>query len=139
MPSDIRERLENVIRAEDEKNRNRLRASHESARGVEEKFEPVRQAAEELREQLQSLPSIEFTIKPDSVWLTLADRDLRFGYSIDSQKFVGEEAAHSWYDGELYADHYEWDTTEACIDAIIRFCAKYVRMARAIRVAAEQS
>jgi hypothetical protein len=139
MPSDIKDRLEQAIRVEDEKSLSRLKASHESARDSEEQFQPVRLAAEELREQLQSLPSIEFSINPDSVWITLADRDLRFSYNIHTRDFVGEEGAHSWYDGEAYADRYEWHTAEACIDAMIRLCAKYVRMARAIGAATGQS
>ncbi len=138
MPGDIRDRLEEAIRVENERRWNRIRDSHESDREAEKQFRPVRLAAEELREELQSLPSIEFSISPHGVWITLGDRDLRFGYNVRTRHFVGEEAAHSWYDGEAYADRYEWDTAEACIDAMIRLCAKYVRMARAIGAATEQ-
>lgn len=139
MPSDIRNRFEQAIRDEDEKSLGRLRASRESTRLTEERFVPVRQAAEELREQIQPAPSIEFTVNPDSVWIALGDRDLRFTYDADLLKFTCEEGAHSWYDGEPYSDRYEWDDADACIDAMIRLCAKYVRMARAISAASAQS
>lgn len=131
----IGDRLERAIRDEDEKSLGRLRASHQSARGAEEKFKPVRQAAEELGEQLLPLPSIALMVNSDNVWLTLADRELKFSYDIHSHNFVGEEGAHSWHDGEPYADRYEWATANDCIDAMIRLCAKYVRMARAINAA----
>ena len=131
MTSDIKDRLEEAIRDEEERILSRVRASHESAHGAEEEFEPVRQAAEEIREELRSLPDIEFSINPDNVWITLADRDLKLSYSIESRNFVGEEGAHSWYDGEPYAEGYEWDTADACIEALIRLCARYVRKARA--------
>lgn len=133
MPSNVRDRLEQAIRDEEEKTLSRVRASHESAHGAEEEFEPVRQAAEEIREELRSVPDIEFSINPDNVRIALADRDLKFSYSIESRNFVGDEGAHSWYDGEPYAEGYEWDTADACIDAMIRLCARYARMARAIR------
>jgi hypothetical protein len=92
----------------------------------------VRQAAEEIREELQHLPNIEFTINPGSVWITLADRCLWFGYDQQERRFVGEESTHSWYDGEIYAENYQWDTAEPCIAAMIRLCARYARMARNI-------
>ena len=130
MPSSIRERLEKAIREENEKSQRRLEISHEVDRGAELEFEPVRHAAEEIREQLQFMPSIEFTINPGDVWISLADRDLWIGYDRHWRGFVGKESAHSWYDGELYADSYKWETAETCVDAMIRLCARYVRMAR---------
>jgi len=75
------------------------------------------------------VPSIEVIVNPKSVWITLEDRELRIGYNLGSHRFVGEEAAHSWYNGEAYSDRYEWDTAEARIESLIRLCAKYVRMA----------
>ncbi len=107
MASDIRERLEQAIRDEEEKRLSRLGASHESVGASEEIFRPVRQAAEELREQLQSISSIEFAINPDSVCITLSDRDLKLSYAIQLKAFVGQEGAHSCYDGEPYESRYE--------------------------------
>ncbi len=138
MTSDIKDRLEEAIRDEEEKTLKRVRASHKRTQGAEEEFEPVRQAAEEIREQLQPLPDIEFSINPDNVWITLAGRDLKFSYDMESRNFVGKEGASSWYDGEPYVEGYEWDTADACIDAMIRLCAGYVRMARAIRAVSVQ-
>ena len=139
MPSDICDRLEKAIREEDEKTLGRIRKIRESSREAEEEFQYVRQAAEEIRDDLRSVPSIRFTINPDSVWITLEDREVWLGYDMESRKFVGEEIAHSWYDGEPYADHYKWDTADLCMDALIRFCAKYVRMARAINTYAAET
>ena len=138
MPSDISEKLEQAIQVEEKRTLARLRAFHESDRSAEDKFRPVRLAAEEIRERLQSAPGIEFTIQPARVWITLSDRDLVLTYDLRSDKFIGEESAHSWYDAERYSERYEWDTAEHCIDAMIRLCAKYVWLARAIRAATTQ-
>lgn len=133
MVSTVRDRLEQAIREEDARRLDRLKSVRQTARGAEERFEPIRQAAEEIREQLQPLAGIEFTISPDSVWITLADRELSFGYDPAAQRFIGEETAHSWYDGEPYTATYQWATSESCIEAMIRLCARYARMANAIR------
>lgn len=135
MPSDIRDRLEKFIQEEDKQSLNRLKKSRRSRSKAEQEFEPIKHAAEEMREQLRSMPSIKFTINPDSVWITLAERELWFTYDTHSRHFVGEESGHSWFDGEPYADRYEWSTVEECTDAMIRSCAKYVRMTRAIKAA----
>ncbi len=132
MASDIRARLETAILEAEEVSRSRLRASRELASGSETAFTPIRQAAEEIREQLRSLPSIKFTINPDSVIITLMDRELWFGYDAQSGTYLAEESAHSWYDAERYAKSGEWTSADKCTDAMIRLCAEYVRMARAI-------
>lgn len=136
--SGIRERLEAAIRKAEESRLDRLRAAHERTARAERAFDPVRRAAEEIREHLQSVHSIGFTITPMSVCITLVDRELWFSYDEDSRKFIGEESAHSWYDGERYAQRYEWNSAEECIDAMIRLCAQYVRMAREIGSAATE-
>lgn len=133
MAGDIAKRLERTIREEDERNRDLLRAAHESARGGEQAFAPVREAAKELREALAGVANIHVAVGSDSVWITLADREVRFWFDAESGKFAGEEGAHSWYDGEPQAQRYVWDTAEACIESLIRVCARYARMARAIR------
>ncbi len=138
MSSDIRDRLKKAIQEEDEKALERVRKTRESARDAEHEFAPVRQAVEQIRDDLQSMPAIEFTINPDNAWITLADREVWLGYDMSSRQFIGEESAHSWYDGEPYTDHYKWDSADRCIDALIRFCARYVRMARAINTFASQ-
>ncbi len=99
-------------------------------------FRPVCQAAEEIREELAALPSLEFTINPTSVWITLLDRELCFSYDAEARRFLGEEIGHSWYDGETYTDLHTWPTAAECIDAMIRLSATYARMARALQSAA---
>ena len=132
MTSDIRDRLQKAIREADERSRSHLKAAREATAEAELAMRPVRHAAEEMKQELQSEPSIEFTINPDSVCISLVDREFWFGFDDQSQKFTGEESAHSWYDGERYAESYEWANGEECVDAIIKLCAQYVRMARAI-------
>lgn len=132
MISTVREQLEQAMRDEDAKRQDRLVRMQRNARGSEEKFEPVRQAAEEIREQLQTVPGIAFTIGPASVSISLSDRDLSFGYDPATPCFVGGEIAHSWYDGEPNTETYQWATAEGCIEAMIRLCARYARMANAI-------
>ena len=132
MERDIGARLEAAILEAEEMSRNRLRASRQVSSGSETAFRPIRQAAEELREQLQSQPNIKFTINPESVIISLVDRELWFGYDAQSGKYVAEESAHSWYDAERYATSDEWTSADICMDAMIRLCAEYVRMARAM-------
>ena len=133
MASDIKARLEAAILEAEDISRKRLQAYREISSGSETAFSPVMLAAEDLREHLQSQPGITFTINPDSVIIGLVDRELWFGYDAQSGKFQGEESAHSWYDAERYATREEWTDADACIDAMIRLCAEYVRMARAMK------
>lgn len=136
MTKDIRERLHAAIREADEKRLQAMEAVRETTAEAEVALEPVRQAAEEIREEVRSIPSIKLTINPDSIGVSLADREFWCTYDAQSRKFLGEESAHSWYDGERYAERYEWATADACIDAMIRLCADFVGMARAIGRAA---
>jgi hypothetical protein len=138
MVSAVRERLEQAMRDEDAKRQDRLtRMRGATAQGTEESFEPVRQAAEEIREQLQTVPGIMFTIGPTGVSISLSDRALDVGFDPVALGFVGEEIAHSWYDGEAYTETYRWTTAESCIEAMIRLCARYARMAHAIATATQ--
>ena len=132
MVSKVRERLEQAMQQEDAKHQARLARMRKAERGTEERFEPVRQAAEEIREQLQTIPGIAFTIDPIGVSISLSDRSLSFGYDPAAKGFVGEEITHSWYDGEAHIETFGWPSAEACIDAMIRLCARYARMANAI-------
>jgi hypothetical protein len=139
MASDVRERLRAAIREANENNLATRRASRDVTAEAEIAFRPVRTAAEEIRDELQSTPGIKFTINPESVCASLVDRELWCSYDAEQQRFVGEESAHSWYDGARYAERYEWMSAEECIDAMIRLCAQYARMARAINEAAARS
>jgi hypothetical protein len=131
MIGDIATRLQLAIQ-EEEKKAARRHTARADAGTTEQTFQPVMQAAEELQRALQSTPSIKLTINPDSVWLSLADRELKVTYDPASHRFVGDESAHAWFDGEPYSDRHKWQTADACIEALIRLCARYVRMAQAI-------
>lgn len=131
MAQDIAARLQLAIQ-EEEKKVARRRSARADAGTTEQAFLPVMQAARELQGALQSVPSIKLTVNPDSVWLSLADRELKVTYDPASHDFVGDESAHAWFDGEPYSDRHKWDTADACIEALIRLCARYVRMANAI-------
>lgn len=136
MPSDVTSRFETAIKEADEKSRSRFRQAHAVDPEIAKAFGPIAEAAGELEEHLRSTPGIELNISPGSVSVRLGDLELWLTYDAQSGKFVGEESAHSWYDSERYAEIYEWSTAEECTDALIRFCAQYYRMARAIDQAA---
>lgn len=136
--TDIKERLAAAIREADEQTRSRLREDRESSAEAAATFRPVREAAIELRDELKSTADIKFAISPDSVCITLVDRELWLSYDAKSHEFAGEESAHSWYDGERYATQFAWADADACIDAMIRLCAQYFRMARAVDMAAKR-
>jgi hypothetical protein len=130
MTRDIATRFRLAI--QEEEKAARRRSARADAGTLEQAFHPVMRAAEELQRELQSVPSIKVTVNPDSVWLSLADRDLKVTYDPTLHRFVGGESAHTWVDGEPYSDQHTWDTADACIEALIRLCARYVRMANAI-------
>ncbi len=100
MSNDVRVKLEQAIREADERNMRRLRAAHDRVLAAEKDFEPVEQAAVELQGNLSSLNTIDITINPSDVWISLFDRELRFSFDTSSRAFVGEERLHSWYDGK---------------------------------------
>jgi hypothetical protein len=133
--SKVKERLAAAISEADAQSQSRLRTDREGSAEAAAAFKPVREAASELRDELRSIADINFAINPDSVCITLIDRELWFGYDTGSQHFAGEESAHSWYGGERYATQFAWADAEACIEAMIRSCAQYFRMARAVNAA----
>jgi hypothetical protein len=139
MAGDIRDRLREAILAEDDKVFKSRREAHEAVHAAEDRFRPVAQAAEDIREELASVPSLEFAIIPTSVWITLFDREIRLNYDAASGRFFAEESGHSWYDGETYVEAHSWNTAEECIEAMIRFSATYARMARTIQRAGSRA
>lgn len=136
MTGDIKSRLEAAIREADEKSRSRFRQAHAVEPEVASAFAPVVNAAQELEEYMRSVPGLEFTITPGALSVRLGDLELWLSYDPHTRRYVGEESAHSWYDSERYADNYEWSSAEECTNALIRFCAQYYRMARAINQSA---
>lgn len=139
MARDVKNRLEQAIRQADERSQITFRQVHSGDPEVAKAFAPVVEAAQDLEDYMRSIQGIEFTIAPTSVSIRLGDLELWVTCDPRTKKFVGEESAHSWYDGERYADRYEWSSAEECTDALIRFCAQYYRMARAINQAAARS
>jgi hypothetical protein len=135
MAMSIKERLAAAIEAADRETSELLAATRERSAEAEAAFRPVWAAANELREELLAVNGIELTINPDSVCITLVDRELWFSYDPEAHEFFGEESAHSWYDGERYGTRFTWSDAEACIESMIRSCAQYCRMARAINAA----
>ena len=135
MAGSIRERLREAILKEEKRPFETREEAYAKDRAVQDLFRPICQAAEEISDELESVPSLKFTINPTSVWITLFDREIRFSCDADSQKFVSEESGHTWYDRETYTDLQRWDTVEECIDAMIRSSAAYARMARTIQSA----
>ena len=135
MASGVRERVRQEIFRQDKRALTTRQTTHWRVGPVERLFEPVCQAAEEIREELEGVPSLTFAINPTSVWITLFDREVRIVYDTAADKFVSEESGHNWYDGETYSDLRSWDTVDDCIDAMIRIAAGFARMARAIQSA----
>jgi len=99
---------------------------------AESAFRPVREAAEELHDELSDIPDLKISIGSDSIWIELYDKHLWFGYDVEQRAFVGEELDSPWIEGGLREEIHKWDTAEKCIDAMILACARYVSLAHAI-------
>lgn len=127
--SKIRQRFHKAV---DEQRR--LRPSRPVGPGAEqvaEAFRPVRQAAEELRDELRRLPGLALTIAPDSIWVDFYDKHLWFSYDLEKRRFVGSELDTLWMEGGQREEHHEWATADACIDAMIQALARYASLAEA--------
>ncbi len=135
--SSIRDRLHAEIEKADGNNLANLAAGRQATAEAIERFRRVHDAACELQQELAATPGMKFAITPESVCITLADREFWFSWDHKHGIFTGEESAHSWYDGERYATRFTWPGAEACIGAMVRACAQYFRMARAITSAPE--
>lgn len=133
MSASVRERLQRVL-AEPRQTRNRPERRAGAGGGdAARRFEPVARAAEELAAELSGLPEIRFTVAEEEVWIELYDRQLRFGIDGAADGFTAEEIDHSWIDGEMREERRSWPEAEDCIEAMIRYCASYARLARALR------
>jgi hypothetical protein len=100
--------------------------------GAEAAFRPVREAAAELRDELSHVPDLNLEIAPDGVWIELYDKHLWFSYDANERVFIGTEQDTKWMEGGLREALYRWDTADACIEAMIQACARYVSLAEAI-------
>lgn len=99
---------------------------------IEAAFRPVAHAAGELREELSHVPGLTVVVEPGQVLVDLYDRHLWFGYSTEKRQFVGSELSSQWMEGGFREEHFAWDTAEACIDAMIQACARYVSLAEIV-------
>lgn len=126
----IRDRLRKAI--DEQRRLVSTRRSGPSDAAAEATFAPVRDAASELRTELSHVPDLRLGIAPDSVWIELYDKHLWFGYDATERVFIGIEQDTKWMEGGLREASYRWDTAEACIDAMIQACARYVSLAEAI-------
>lgn len=128
--SQIRERLRKAI---DQQRRlvSKRRPGPDDA-GAEAAFRLVREAAEDLRDELSHVPDLSLEITPDGVWIELYDKHLWFSYDANERVFIGTEQDTKWMEGGLREAPYRWDTADACIEAMIQACARYVSLAEAI-------
>ena len=126
----IRERLRRAI----EKQGRPAPRRRMSERNVEAEaaLQPIREAAAELRDELASVHDLKIEIGPDGVWFGLYDKHLWFGYDPELRAFVGDELNNSWMEGGVREESFKWETADACIEAMIRACARYVSLANAI-------
>ena len=130
MVSQVREKLRKAI---DQQRRPEPRRPHGlSDARAEAEFRPVREAAEELKDELSHVPDLKIAIGPDSVWIELYDKHLWFSYDADRAAFVGDEVDSLWIEGGLREETFSWTTAEACVEAMIEACARYVALAEAI-------
>lgn len=123
----IRDRLHKAIAEQRRPIPERPRATGNAQ--IETVFRPVSEAAEELRRELAHVPGLAIAVAPDQVRVELYDRNLWFSYSPEERKFVGSELSSLWMEGGLREEHFAWGTAEACIEAMIRACARYVSLA----------
>jgi hypothetical protein len=95
-------------------------------------FRPVGEAADELKAELAGLPELKIEIQPDSVWIGLYDKHFWLTYDETLNAFVGSETDTLWMEGGIRERSFKWDSAEACIDAMIQACARYVALLDAI-------
>lgn len=97
-----------------------------------EKLAPIAVAARQLADEVAHVPEIRFTISPEAVWIELYDRHLFFGFDPKRNLYIADEIDHSWLDRDVREESYSWEKAEDCVDAMVRFCARYLLLARAL-------
>jgi hypothetical protein len=129
----IKEKLKQAIEAERSRGRPPRPPKRTGGRSAEQAFAPVRKAAQEIAAELADLPELRITTDPESVWVELYDKHFCFAVDSASGRFVGDELGYSWLEPELQEAAFSWNTATECVDALLRACARYVVLARAIR------
>jgi len=128
--SQIREQLRHAIDRERRLEAPRRAASNDAR--AEAAFKPVREAAEEIKDELSHVPNLKMTIGPSGVWIELYDKHLWFSYDAARDAFVGNEVDSLWLEGGVREESFTWNDAEACIKAMVEACARYVSLAEAI-------
>lgn len=126
----VRQRLQKAI--EQQRHLQRKRPPGASDARVEAAFRPVRKVAQDLHEELSNVDDLKIEVEPDNVWIELYDKHLWFSFDPKQNAFVGSEVGARWMEGGLREETFKWDTAEACAEAIIQTCARYVLLADAI-------
>jgi hypothetical protein len=126
--SEVRDRLHNAI--EQQRRMETRRPSVPGDIAVAAEFRPVREAAEELLDELKQQKELRLSIESDNVRIELFDRTLSFGYDAALRAFIGRETYPLWMEGGVREELYEWPTAEACVEAMIQATARYVSLAR---------
>ena len=126
----IRDRLQKAM-AEERRPAPRRPAAAGNAQ-IEAAFQPVSEAAEELRQELSSVPGLAIVVDAHEVRIELYDKDLWFTYSPEEGRFIGSEVTSLWIEGGQHEEHLAWETAEACVDAMIQACARYASLAEII-------
>lgn len=139
MKPTIKQRLQRALEEERRPRAQPERAAPETTHEAIERFLPVVKAAEELAESVAETPEIRFTISPEEVWIELYDRHLFFGFDAVRHLYVADEIDYSWLDRDVREERASWPEVEDCIDAMVRSCARYVVLARALRMTAPAS
>lgn len=127
----IRERLRKAI--DRQRALRRSEAVEQRDAETEAAFRPVREAADELRNELADIPAIRIEIQPIQVGIGLYDKHLWFGYDREQRAFIGSETDTLWMEGGIREKSSRWESAEDCVEAMIQACARYVALADAIR------
>ncbi len=128
--SQIKDKLKQAIAEQRRRgSEHRLVASNTE---IETAFLPVSEAAEELRQELTDVPGLAVVVEPHQVRIELYDKQLWFSYSPQRRRFVGSELTSLWVEGGLHEEHFAWETAEACVEAMIQACARYVSLAEIV-------
>jgi len=85
-----------------------------------------------LHRELSHVPGLEIAVLPDHVRIELYDRYFWISYSPETRQFVGSELTSLWMEGGLHEEEFEWDSDDACIEAMIQACARYVSLAETL-------
>lgn len=128
--SQIGDRLRKAI-AEQRRPSPKHRPAIDDAR-IATAFRPICEAAEELHRELSHVPGLEIAVRPDQVRIELYDRYFWFSYAPDTGQFLGSELTSLWMEGGVHEEDFSWASADACVEAMVQACARYVSMAESL-------